>query len=164
MEFIWSPWRYDYMASAGTPDVPRPCVFCIGEDRSQDQERLILYRGDQNFIILNLFPYTSGHLMIAPYAHWRSIVNASTDQTSEMMSFCKRAIEVLTSVYHPEGFNIGMNLGHVAGAGVREHFHLHVVPRWAGDSNFMTITGETRVLPEELTTTYGRLKPLLSAV
>jgi ATP adenylyltransferase len=158
MDFIWSPWRYAYMASAAAQDGPRPCVFCVGEDRSHDEERLILYRGVLNFIILNLFPYTSGHLMVAPYAHLNSPVNAGADQAAEMMELAKKSINALTNVYHPEGFNVGMNLGHVAGAGVRDHFHLHVVPRWAGDSNFMTITGETRVLPEELKTTYQRLK------
>ena len=157
MEFIWSPWRYDYIASSGTRDVPSTCVFCIGEDRTQDAQRLILYRGNLNFIILNLFPYTSGHLMVAPYAHLSSVVNAPSEQTSEMMELAKRAISALTRVYRAEGFNVGMNLGHVAGAGVRDHFHLHVVPRWAGDSNFMTTTGETRVLPEDLSTTYSRL-------
>jgi len=96
--------------------------------------------------------------MVAPYAHLSTIVEASTDQTNEMMELSKKAIAALTAVYRPEGFNVGMNLGHVAGAGVRDHFHLHVVPRWAGDSNFMTILGETRVLPEELKTTYKRLR------
>src|SRR5215472_6565696 len=152
------------MPSLGSLDAPRPCVFCIGEDQTRDAERLVLHRGRLNFIILNLFPYTSGHLMIAPYAHLSSVADASPEQTAEMMELAKCALHALTGVYHPEGFNMGMNFGHVAGAGVRDHFHLHVVPRWAGDSNFMTITGETRVLPEELTTTYRRLKPLLSAV
>lgn len=158
MEFIWSPWRYAYLASAVAKDAPSSCVFCIGEDRSHDAERLIVYRGNLNFIILNLFPYTSGHLMIAPYAHLSSIVRAAPEQTAEMMELAKKAIDALTEVYHPEGFNIGMNLGQVAGAGVRDHFHLHIVPRWAGDANFMTITGETRVLPEELKTTYEKLR------
>ncbi len=143
MDFLWSPWRYDYMASTVSPDTPRSCVFCLGEDRSHDVERLILHRGELNFIILNLFPYTSGHLMVAPYAHLSSILSAPAEQSAEMMELAKQAVQALTDVYHPEGFNIGMNLGHVAGAGVRDHFHLHVVPRWAGDSNFMTITGET---------------------
>ena len=149
------------MASTVSTDTPRPCVFCIDEDPRQDADRLVLHRGKFNFIILNLFPYTSGHLMIAPFAHLQSIVSATAEQTAEMMELSKRAIEALTNVYHPEGFNIGMNLGHVAGAGVRDHFHLHVVPRWAGDANFMTITGETRVLPEELKTTYQKLKRLM---
>jgi ATP adenylyltransferase len=156
MEFIWSPWRYDYMASVGKTS--SSCVFCIGEDQTGDADRLVLHRGKFNFAILNLFPYTSGHLMVAPYAHLSTIVEASPEQAAEMMELTKKAIAALTTVYHPEGFNVGMNLGHVAGAGVRDHFHLHVVPRWAGDSNFMTILGETRVLPEELQTTYKRLR------
>jgi ATP adenylyltransferase len=159
MEFIWSPWRYDYIASAGKKT--SSCVFCIGDDQTQDADRLVLFRGASNFIILNLFPYTSGHLMIAPFEHLASVVAAAPAQTTEMMELTKRAISALTDVYHPEGFNVGMNLGQVAGAGVRDHFHLHVVPRWAGDANFMSITGETRVLPEELTTTYQRLKQAL---
>jgi len=156
MDFIWSPWRYDYIASSGNKSPS--CVFCIGEDRSRDPERLILFRGAHNFIILNLFPYTSGHLMVAPYEHLDMITDAKPDQTSEMMDLSKRSIGALQKIYRPEGFNLGMNLGHCAGAGIREHFHLHVVPRWIGDANFMTITGETRVLPEELKTTYEKLK------
>ncbi len=119
---------------------------------------MILFRGTHNFIILNLFPYTSGHLMVVPYAHLSSVVEAPSVQMAEMMDLAKRSIATLTNVYNPQGFNLGMNLGTCAGAGIREHFHLHVVPRWSGDSNFMTITGETRVLPEELKTTYQRLK------
>jgi ATP adenylyltransferase len=157
MDFIWSPWRYDYIASAGQKTTS--CVFCIGEDDPvADAERLILFRGAYNFIILNLFPYTSGHLMIAPYEHQNMITAAKAEQSAEMMELAKRAIAALEKTYRPEGFNMGMNLGHCAGAGIREHFHLHVVPRWIGDANFMTITGETRVLPEELKTTYQRLK------
>jgi len=156
MEFIWSPWRYDYMASIGKK--VSACVFCLGEDPAQDADRLVLHRGTHNFIILNLFPYTTGHLMIAPFAHLASVVDAPVDQTTEMMALLKRSLDVLTKAYHPEGFNVGMNLGQVAGAGVKDHFHLHIVPRWSGDANFMTITGETRVLPEALATSYQRLK------
>jgi ATP adenylyltransferase len=161
MDFMWSPWRYDYLASGGTR--PASCVFCISEDRSHDAERLIVFRGIHNFIILNLFPYTSGHTMVAPYEHLDSLILAKPDQLSEMMQLAQRTIGVLQKLYRPEGFNIGMNLGTAAGAGIREHFHLHVVPRWAGDANFMTITGETRVLPEELSTTYRRMKAEISA-
>lgn len=156
MEFIWSPWRYDYLASEGKR--PPDCVFCIGEDPGKDPDRLVVFRAGHNFIILNLFPYASGHLMIAPYAHLDTITDAKPEQLSEMMELSKRAIRALQKLYRPEGFNLGMNLGHCAGAGIREHFHLHVVPRWAGDANFMSIIGETRVLPEELRTTYTRLK------
>ena len=159
MEFIWSPWRYDYLASHGER---RPaCVFCVGEDSSRDAERLVVLRAEHNFVILNLFPYTSGHLMVAPYEHLSTIVDAKTAQLSEMMDLSKRAITALQKTYRPDGFNIGMNLGEAAGAGIREHFHLHVVPRWTGDANFISITGETRVLPEELSRTYERLKSVL---
>jgi ATP adenylyltransferase len=161
MDFLWSPWRFSYMASIGKapgPETAPRCVFCVGEDPAQDTDRLILHRGTSNFVILNLYPYTSGHLMVAPYAHLSSVTEASSEQTAEMMELAKRSIRAITGIYRPDGFNLGMNLGQMAGAGVRDHFHLHVVPRWAGDSNFMTITGETRVLPEELQTTFKRLK------
>ncbi|HYR92373.1 MAG TPA: HIT domain-containing protein [Terriglobia bacterium] len=159
MDFVWSPWRYDYLASAGKKS--SSCVFCLNEDRSLDPQRLVVLRATHNFIILNLFPYTSGHLMVAPYAHLETVTEAKPDQLSEMMELCKRSIAALQQLYRPEGFNIGMNLGAAAGAGIREHFHLHVVPRWVGDANFMSIVGETRVLPEELSRTYERLKSVL---
>ena len=159
MDFIWSPWRYDYLASGGKR--PQSCVFCLGEDRSHDAERLIVFRGAYNFIIVNLFPYTSGHVMIAPFEHLDNIASAKAEQLSEMMELSQRVTAALQKLYRPEGFNLGMNLGTAAGAGIREHFHLHVVPRWFGDANFMTITGETRVLPEDLNTTRRRLSEVL---
>ena len=155
MDFLWSPWRYSYIASVGKS--PVPCVFCISDDPAEDVDRLIVYRGVHCFVILNLFPYTSGHFMIAPYAHIARFDDATSDQTAEMMQFTQRGIRAHRELYQPEGFNIGMNLGHCAGAGIREHLHLHVVPRWIGDANFMTITGETRVLPEDLQVTRRRL-------
>ena len=161
MEFLWSPWRYDYLASGGKK--PDSCVFCVGEDRApeRDAERLIVFRGTHNFVILNLFPYTSGHLMIAPYEHRDTIAGAKPEQMLEMMELSKRAVVALQEIYKPDGFNLGMNLGAAAGAGIREHFHLHVVPRWIGDANFISITGETRVLPEELAVTYRRISEAL---
>ena len=159
MDFIWSPWRYDYLASVGKK--APSCVFCVGEDRSHDAERLIVFRGTYNFIILNLFPYTSGHTMVAPYEHLESITRAKPEPLSEMMQLAQRIIRALQELYRPDGFNVGMNLGQAAGAGIREHFHLHVVPRWTGDSNFVNVTGETRILPEELSRTYQRLKSAL---
>jgi len=155
MEFVWSPWRYDYMASMGKTTTS--CVFCIGEDPSQDASRLVLYRGSLNFVILNLFPYTSGHFMVAPLVHTARFDEARSEQLAEMMELAQRGMRALARLYRPEGFNMGMNLGHCAGAGIREHFHLHVVPRWIGDANFMGITAETRVLPEELSVTYRRM-------
>jgi ATP adenylyltransferase len=159
MDFLWSPWRYHYLASGAKGE--STCVFCIGQDPSRDQERLVVFRGVHNFIILNLFPYTSGHVMIAPYEHLNTIALAKTEQMSEMMQFAQRLLAALQKLYAPEGFNIGMNLGQAAGAGIREHFHLHVVPRWVGDSNFTTVIAETRVLPEELSRTYERLKAVI---
>jgi len=159
MDFLWSPWRYDYLASGAKR--PSTCVFCIGEDRSRDAERLVVFRGTYNFIILNLFPYTAGHVMVAPYKHLDTIVQAKTEQMSEMMNLAQRMIGALQQLYSPEGFNIGMNLGQAAGAGIREHFHLHVVPRWLGDANFLSVVGETRVLPEDLSRTYERLKEVI---
>jgi ATP adenylyltransferase len=159
MDFLWSPWRYDYLASGATK--PPTCVFCIGDDPSHDPERLVVFRGTHNFIILNLFPYTSGHVMVAPYEHLNTLAVAKTEQMTEMMQLAQRLLGALQQLYRPEGFNIGMNLGQAAGAGIREHFHLHVVPRWTGDSNFTTVVGETRVLPEQLSRTYERLKAVL---
>lgn len=155
MDFIWSPWRYKYIAAAGAK--PSSCVFCIGSDSTRDAERLVVYRGTHNFVILNLYPYTSGHLMVAPFAHLDRIDLATPEQLSELMALAQRAVVAMRKVYNPDGFNIGMNIGQSAGAGIREHFHLHVVPRWTGDANFMTITGETRVLPEDLSVTYRRM-------
>jgi ATP adenylyltransferase len=156
MDFIWSPWRYNYITAHGErqPD----CVFCIGEDAARDAERLVVLRAVHNFVILNLYPYTSGHLMIAPYEHRNTIIGARSEQMAEMMELSQRAVAALQQVYRPNGFNLGMNLGEAAGAGIREHFHFHVVPRWTGDANFMSIVAETRVLPEELHRTYERLK------
>jgi len=155
MDFLWSPWRYTYVSSAGGDD---RCVFCLRE--SKDEDRLILHRARWNFVIMNLYPYTSGHLMVAPYAHVGSLESLDSDQMSEMMTLTRHSVGILGRVYHPEGFNLGMNLGACAGAGVRDHIHFHVVPRWCGDVNFMTSTGETRVLPEDLHSTYQKLKPL----
>ncbi|HWP41725.1 MAG TPA: HIT domain-containing protein [Blastocatellia bacterium] len=154
MEHIWSPWRYKYIASA---DKQEGCVFCRAEQRD-DRESLVVFRGRLNFIILNLFPYTSGHLMIVPYEHRADLAEFDEATTTEMIELAKRAESALTAEYLPDGFNIGMNLGRAAGAGVAEHLHLHVVPRWTGDANFVSIVGETRVLPEDLQTTYERLK------
>ncbi|HEX5734259.1 MAG TPA: HIT domain-containing protein [Blastocatellia bacterium] len=154
MEHIFSPWRYKYIASA---DKETGCVFCRARD-GNDRDFLIVHRGDLNFIILNLYPYTSGHLMIVPYEHVDSLAAIDCQTTTEMMEMAKRAQTALEAEYRPDGFNIGMNLGRSAGAGVADHIHLHVVPRWTGDANFVSIVGETRVLPEDLATTYERLK------
>jgi ATP adenylyltransferase len=135
------------------------CIFCdkVAEDR--DAENLILHRGAAAFVILNLYPYNSGHLMVAPYLHSGDMAGLSATISGELWSLAQRAVAALTSEYRPEGYNLGMNLGKVAGAGIPDHLHIHVVPRWGGDTNFMPLTAETKVLPESLDQTYARLKP-----
>jgi ATP adenylyltransferase len=124
----------------------------------KDAENNILYRDSLNYVILNLFPYTNGHLMIVPFKHEGSLSELAPATSSEMMELAKQALRALEQEYHPDGFNVGFNLGRSAGAGVAEHIHLHVVPRWSGDANFLTVIGETRVMPEDLATTYEKLK------
>jgi ATP adenylyltransferase len=155
MDHLWSPWRYKYIASA---DQQGECVFCRIDQQHQDAENLVVHRASLNFIVLNLFPYTSGHLMIAPYEHKASLASFDQPTTTEMIELAKRSQIALEAEYHPDGFNIGLNLGRSAGAGVADHLHLHVVPRWSGDANFVSIVGETRVLPEDLATTRERLR------
>ena len=162
MEHIWSPWRYKYIASSDQ-DKDAGCVFCRVQQQGSDRENLIIHRASLNFVILNLFPYTSGHLMIVPYEHTASLASVGEPVTTEMMTLTKKAQVALQAEYRPDGFNIGMNLGQSAGAGVADHIHLHVVPRWAGDANFVSIIGETRVLPEDLATTYDRLEKYFDA-
>jgi ATP adenylyltransferase len=155
MDHLWSPWRYRYIATA---DKAEGCVFCRIRDEMKDDENYVVMRGQLNFVILNLFPYTSGHLMVVPYEHTASFADLNTAAMTEMMALAQQAQRALESEYHPDGFNIGMNLGRAAGAGVADHLHLHVVPRWSGDANFLSIVGETRVLPEDLATTCAKLK------
>jgi ATP adenylyltransferase len=134
------------------------CIFCEAHNQPADDEKnFVLHRAPHNFVILNLYPYISGHLMIAPNAHLAEFDSAAKEITDEMMDLAKRCQRALRDVYHPQGFNIGMNLGRAAGAGVAHHFHLHIMPRWEGDTNFMSTVGATRVLPEDLPTTYRKL-------
>lgn len=154
MEHIWTPWRYTYIKNV---DNNPGCVFCTLLSEGDDRTNLIVYRGELNFVVLNLYPYTSGHLMVIPYQHEKSLALLDLATTSELMELTKRTEVALQEEYHPDGFNIGLNIGRAAGAGVREHLHLHVVPRWGGDANFMTAIGETRVVPEDLHTTYEKL-------
>lgn len=157
MDILWSPWRYDYIKSSD--ENKNDCVFCsILKNSASDEEKYILHRAEFNFVILNKFPYVSGHLMVVPYEHTADLDRLSAETTNEMMDLAKRCQKALREVYHPNGFNLGMNLGKAAGAGVAEHLHLHILPRWIGDVNFMTSVGETRTIPESLETTYKKLK------
>ena len=157
MDRLWSPWRARYIAS-GVDSQSDKCVFChIAREEEHDEENLVLYRGEHAFVVLNLYPYISGHLMVVPYLHIGELDATPKEITDEMMDLTKRAQTALREVYSPAGFNLGMNLGAAAGAGVVDHIHIHLLPRWSGDTNFMTTIGETRVLPEDLRTTYSKL-------
>ena len=158
MDVLWSPWRYDYITGSGAARSDG-CVFCeILNNSASDEEKFILKRAEFNFVILNIYPYTTGHLMIVPYAHLADPATADKNTTDEMMDLAKLAQSALAEVYNPDGLNLGMNLGKAAGAGVADHFHMHVLPRWIGDVNFMTAIGQTRTLPETLPDTYNKLK------
>ena len=161
MDYLWTPWRYQYMKEAAGGEKPE-CIFCDAVARKKDSETLIVHRGAKAFVILNRFPYTSGHVMIVPYAHVAELKLCDADALSEMMQLARRVEAVFQKEYKPDGMNMGMNLGRAAGAGVAGHLHLHMLPRWIGDSSFMTVAGETRVLPEDLKTTYERLSKALA--
>lgn len=162
MDYLWTPWRYQYMKQAQSGSQP-DCIFCDAVARKDDAETLIVYRGAKAFIILNRYPYTSGHVMIVPYAHVADLGSVDAATLSEMMQLAQRVEAAFRVNYKPDGMNLGMNLGRAAGAGVAGHVHMHFLPRWFGDSNFMTVTGETRVHPEDLATTYRRLHAALSS-
>ena len=159
MERLWSPWRAKYIAS-GVDSQAEGCVFCrIGSDPEHDESNFVLHRADHGFVVLNIFPYITGHLMIVPYLHTSELDSVPKEISDELMDLAKRSQTVLREVYSPLGFNLGMNLGAAAGAGIADHLHIHLLPRWSGDTNFMTTVGETRVLPESLETTYAKLRP-----
>jgi ATP adenylyltransferase len=163
MDYLWSPWRFRYVSEGVKSE---DCVFCElhHQDAARDREHLILHRGRFNFILLNLFPYTTGHVMVAPYAHVANLADLDSSALSEMMGLAQKIESALRASHNPEGYNLGMNLGKSAGAGVADHLHLHILPRWTGDSNFMTVTGETRVLPENLLVTYDKLDSSLRSL
>jgi ATP adenylyltransferase len=155
MDQLWSPWRYQYVSK---PIPGSACIFCVKGSEDRDKENYIVHRGEHSFVILNLYPYSTGHLMVAPYAHIPDLESAPEAVTSEVMKLARLAEVHLRAVYRPYGFNLGMNLGEAAGAGVPGHIHMHVLPRWPGDTNFMTTVAETRVLPEALDLTFEKLK------
>lgn len=139
--------------------MPTECLFC-SKPQQLDAEAHIVHRGDLGYVILNRFPYNNGHLMIAPYAHEASLEALETEVATELMALTRLSLRVLREAYDPEGFNVGANIGAAAGAGVADHFHLHIVPRWAGDTNYMTTIGKTRIIPEWMNQMYARLRPL----
>jgi ATP adenylyltransferase len=155
LDYLWSPWRLPYLTGLHKPE---GCIFCAMAIAENDEETLVVFRGARNFVVLNRFPYTSGHLMVVPYAHVSELAGIDDETAAELMLLVRAAERRLKVLYRPDGLNIGMNIGESAGAGIAGHIHMHVLPRWTGDANFMTTVAQTRVLPEELSTTWRRLK------
>jgi ATP adenylyltransferase len=155
MDYLWTPWRYSYITGSKEG---QGCIFCDKLKSGDDHAAWIVYRGAHCYICLNAFPYTSGHVMVLPYAHIDELHKLPQDAAREMMDLCQRTERILRELYHPDGINLGMNIGAAAGAGVAGHIHMHVLPRWVADANFMTVVGETRVLPELLDVTWERLR------
>lgn len=156
MDVLWAPWRLDYILG------PKPdeCVFCIPQHTEEDEERLILVRGEHYFVIMNKFPYNNGHLMVTPYRHVSCLTELTDEERNDCMLWINRAVDVMNRAFSPQGVNMGLNIGEAAGAGIAAHMHFQIVPRWNGDSSFMAVFGETSVIPEHLLSTYRRLKPL----
>ncbi|WP_035587265.1 HIT family protein [Hippea jasoniae] len=155
MERLWAPWRIGYILSDKKED---GCIFCNAYRLNEDEESLVLYRGKFSFIIMNLYPYNAGHLMVVPNRHINSPLKLEKDEQLELFELTNKSIEVLSKVLKPDGFNLGMNLGRTAGAGIDDHIHIHIVPRWSGDTNFMSTVSDTKVISEALKETYKKLK------
>lgn len=155
MDYLWTPWRYSYVTSA---ERAKGCIFCDKPAENQDEKNFIVYRGTHCFVVLNAYPYTSGHVMVVPYQHLDRLEALPADAALEMITLGQRVEAMLRSMYHPDGINLGMNIGKAAGAGVAGHIHMHILPRWVADANFMTVVSETRVLPEALEVTYARFR------
>ena len=153
---LWAPWRMQYIAKAGSSG-ESGCVFCAAP-KMRDEDALIVYRAERSYVILNKYPYNTGHLMIVPYRHVASIEDLSDEELREMAMLVKKSLRVLREVYKPHGFNVGVNIGEAAGAGIAGHVHIHVVPRWRGDANFMLTTGGVKVMPESLDQTFKKVK------
>jgi ATP adenylyltransferase len=154
MKRLWSPWRMVYL----TEERPRGCIFCIAAAEERDEENLIVWRGERAFIILNRYPYNAGHLMVVPYAHVASLEDLPAETLTELMLLVNRSLAALRRAMSPEAFNVGANLGHAAGAGIVDHVHVHIVPRWEGDTNFMPVLADVRVIPEFLADTYRKIR------
>lgn len=155
MDRLWAPWRLDYILG------PKPdeCIFCLPQATDEDRKRYILHRGRFNFVVMNTFPYNNGHLMVTPFRHVSCITELSPKEHLESMELLQQSTRILKEAFHPDGVNIGLNIGEAAGAGIEEHLHFHLVPRWTGDHSFMAVFSETMVIPEHLQSAYARLHP-----
>lgn len=162
-ERLWAPWRLSYIEKASSAPGETGCIFVDLPNENEDEKNLILFRGESTFVILNAFPYTNGHLMVAPYRHTANLEELSDAELFEIQQMVRNCVRWITATYHPHGFNIGVNLGRAAGAGIPNHVHWHIVPRWEGDTNFMGTVGEVRVLPQSLEESYARLRAAIEA-
>lgn len=158
-EVLFAPWRYEYLVA----EKSQGCVFCVAAASKDDDESLVVFRGRRVFVLLNRYPYTNGHVMVAPYEHQAHLSDSSSETLSELISIVARAERILIEAYKTDGLNIGVNLGSAGGAGITGHYHVHLVPRWSGDTNFMSVVGDVRVVPEELPVTRRRLAPLFAS-
>lgn len=158
MKNLWAPWRMQYILGKK----PSYCIFCAMPEENRDRENLILYRSENTYVIMNRFPYNNGHLMVLPYVHVSSLEGLEPELMREMMELTQYSVDCVTKAFSPDGFNIGINLGKMAGAGIEEHLHIHIVPRWAGDVSFMTVLDEIRVIPEHVLDSYDRLHPVFN--
>lgn len=156
MKNLWAPWRMEYILS---DQGEHSCIFCPGEDKEASKERLVLYVGPLTMVMMNRYPYNNGHLLVAPLKHISELGALSREETLDLINLVNQSISILKEVMEPEGFNVGLNIGKVAGAGIEKHLHYHIVPRWNGDTNFMTLFGEVRVIPEHIQQTYDNLLP-----
>ena len=157
---LWAPWRIKYIESPKS----QHCIFCIEGAEAKDRENLVVYRGRKSFVMMNRYPYNTGHLMVAPYRHVGDLVELTEEELLDLMKNVNLSIRILREALKPEGFNIGINMGRIAGAGIEDHVHIHVVPRWTGDTNFMPVIAHVKVMPELLESTYDRLRSSLSKV
>lgn len=155
MERLWAPWRMEYILNPK----PEGCIFCLGNDREKDRESLVLHRSDHSFVMMNRYPYCNGHMMVSPYRHISDLGRLTSEEMLDLFATVTLCTRVLSDKFSPQGFNVGINLGKAAGAGVDDHLHLHIVPRWIGDTNYMTVIADVRVMPENLLATYDKLLP-----
>ena len=160
MDYMWAPWRIEYILS----EKPKGCIFCDKPQQKTDRENLILYRGETCFVIMNYYPYNNGHLMVVPYKHIHNLEDLAENERNEMMTVLSKAGKIIKETMKPEGMNIGMNLGKTAGAGIDDHIHFHIVPRWNGDTNFMPVLGHTKVMPQGLYESWEALKPHFDSI
>lgn len=158
MKVLWAPWRMEYILG----EKEKCCIFCVKPQEKNDRDNLILYRDKNVFVMMNKYPYNNGHLMVLPYYHTSSFEGLDAGTLRDLMQTTRYCVDCLNAAFRPEGFNIGINIGKVAGAGIEEHLHMHVVPRWGGDSNFMAVTGEVRMIPEHILDTYDKLYPIFN--